>query len=357
MAKLSSEIKPVIRSIDVGFGYTKYSTEEEGELQYKSFPSIAPRSSKIENSDLSMINERDTIIVTVDGTVYEVGPDSLLLETSDTTRTLNDQYIHTAQYKALTYGALAYMNEKVIDLLVVGLPVSNYESHHEALKRHLVGEHKINDRLICTIKNVLVVYQPLGGLTHCMSLANTTLANHDLESSMNLIIDPGFLTVDFLLANGNKIIENKSGAHNGGVSRILNAIADSITKKIGKKYENYNAIDKALKKRKLKIAGKEEDLLEHIKNTKSVIESPITYMKNMIGDGSDIDNIILLGGGANIFEKTLKENFKDREIIVIEDPSFANVRGYQIIGVANYKKLLKSVSDAIEAKEAKEDIE
>jgi plasmid segregation protein ParM len=351
MAKVSSEIKPVIRSIDVGFGYTKYSAAEDNGIVYKSFPSIAPRSSKIENSDLSMINERDTIIVTVDGTAYEVGPDSLLLETSDTTRTLNDQYIHTAQYKALTYGALAYMNEESIDLLVVGLPVSNYESHHEALKRHLIGVHKINEKFSCNIKNVLVVYQPLGGLTHCMSLSKTTLANYDLEYSMNLIIDPGFLTVDFLLANGNKMIENKSGAHNGGVSRILNAIADSISKKLGKKYENYNAIDRALKRRKLKIAGKDEDLLEHIKNTKSVIESPITYMKNMIGDGSDIDNIILLGGGANIFEKTLKENFKDREIIVIEDPSFANVKGYQIIGEDNYTKLVKDVAVTKEPKE------
>ncbi len=340
MAKAASEVKPIIRSIDVGFGYTKYSKEVNGEIKYDNFPSIAPRSSKIENSDLSMINERDTVIVTVDGTTYEVGPDSLLLETADTTRTLNDQYIHTAQYKALTYGALAYMNETVIDLLVVGLPVSNYESHHEGLKRNLLGEHKINEKLTCTIKNVLVVYQPLGGLKHCMSLSETTLASHDLKYSMNLIIDPGFLTVDFLLANGNKIIENKSGAHNGGVSRILNAIAESITKKIGKKYDNYNAIDRALKRRKLKIAGKEEDLLEHIKNTKSVIESPITYMKNMIGDGSDIDNIILLGGGSNIFEKTLRDNFKEHEIIVVEDPSFANVKGYQLIGEENYNKVI-----------------
>lgn len=348
MAKVLNERPPVIRAIDVGFGYTKFSTlgeidseSDKPSLVYKSFPSIAPRASKIEDSDLSFINERDTIIVKIDGTDYEVGPDSLLLETSDTTRTLNEQYIHTAQYKALTYGALAYINEPVLDLLVVGLPVSNYASHHEALKKSLLGEHKINESFTCVVKNVLVVYQPLGGLTYCMSLSKTTLEEADLSSSMNLIIDPGFLTVDFLLANGNKIIEKKSDAHQGGVSRILNAIAESISKKIGKKYENYNAIDKALKRRKLKISGKEESLDDHIKNTKSVIESPIIYMKNIIGDGSDVDNIILLGGGANIFEKTLRDHFKDHEIIVIEDPSFANVKGYQILGEDNYLRVIK----------------
>jgi len=341
MAKVLNEGTPIIGSIDVGFGYTKYTSFDDDKIGYKSFPSIAPRASKIDDSDLSFINERDTIIVKIDGTDYEVGPDSLLLETSDSTRTLNDQYIHTAQYKALTYGALAYMKKPVLDLLVVGLPVSNYASHHEALKKSLLGKHVINDNFTCEIKSVLVVYQPLGGLKYCMSLSKTTLADADLSSSMNLIIDPGFLTVDFLLANGSKIIEKKSDAHPGGVSRILNAIAESISKKINKKYENYNAIDKALKKRKLKISGKEESLDEHIKNTKSVIESPIIYMKNIIGDGSDVDNIILLGGGAMIFEKTLKEHFEGREIIVIEDPSFANVKGYQILGEENYERIIK----------------
>lgn len=333
------ELNSIVRAIDLGFGYTKYSTLEEDQIVYKSFPSVAPRASKIEDSDLAMINERDTIVVKVDGTDYEVGPDSLLLETSDSTRTLNDQYIHTAQYKALTYGALAYMNEATIDLLIVGLPVSTYSQGHEALKKSLIGEHKISDKFTCNVKNVLVVYQPLGGLNYCMSLAKTdTFKDKDLKDSMNLIIDPGFLTFDFLLANGNKIIEKKSNAHTGGVSRILSAIAESISAKIGKKYDNQAAIDKALKKKKIRISGKEEDLIDHIKNTKSVIESPITYMRNIVGDGSDIDNIILLGGGAHIFEKTLRENFKDHDIICVDDPSFANVKGYQIIGEDYYRK-------------------
>lgn len=329
----------VIRSIDLGFGYTKHSKLINDNMVYDSFPSVAPRASKIEDSDLAMINVRDTIVVKVDGTDYEIGPDSLLLETSDSTRTLNDQYIHTAQYKALTAGALAYINEPIIDLLVVGLPVSTYAQGHEQLKKSLIGEHKINDKFTCLVKNAVVVYQPLGGLSYCMSLEeNDIFKDRDLKDSMNLIIDPGFLTFDFLLANGNKIIEKKSDAHTGGVSRILSAIAESISHKIGKKYDNQPAIDNALKKKKIRISGKEEDLIEHIKNTRSVIESPITYMKNIVGDGSDIDNIILLGGGSHIFEKTLRESFKDHDIICVPDPSFANVKGYQIIGEEFFKR-------------------
>jgi hypothetical protein len=50
------------------------------------------------------------------------------------------------------------------------------------------------------------------------------------------------------MASGSKIIENKSDSPSGGVSRVLNAIAESISNKIGKKYDNYNAIDKGLRK-------------------------------------------------------------------------------------------------------------
>lgn len=345
MAKVSNlESAPIIRSLDLGFGFTKYSKKENDEIVFKDFPSIAPRASKVEDSDLSFLNERDTLVVKVDGSDYEVGPDSLLLESTESTRSLNDQYIFTAQYRALTMGALAYMNEPVIDLLVVGLPVSNYSSHHESLKKSLMGTHQVNDNFSCEIKNVMVIYQPLGGLKYCMSIKSPEFKDRDLANSNNLIIDPGFLTFDFLMSIGNKVIEKKSNAHAGGVSKILNAIGDSISKKIGKKYDNFNAIDKALRRRKIKINGKDEDLLEHIKNTKSVIESPIIYMKNMIGDGSDIDNIILIGGGSSIFERTLKEHYPQHEILVIEEPAFANVKGYQIIGEENYQRLIDSLS-------------
>jgi plasmid segregation protein ParM len=340
-AKNTNKKLPIIRSIDLGFGFTKYDhlDPETGEIEYSSFPSLAPRAS---NTDMSagILGRRDTVVVDVDGTKYEIGPDSTDLETSDVVRALNDSYIFTDQYKALTLGALHYINEEEIDLLVVGLPVSNL---HQASDLHkiLKGEHKINDEKTVNVKEVLVLAQPIGGLYYCMKcLDNEDF--EDLKEEKNLIIDPGFLTFDFVLANGDKPNENKSDSKPGGVSKILEAIAKSISEKFKIRYDNLSAIDKGLRKsnRKIKISGKPEPLEEHIKNTKSVLESSITYMTNLVGDGSDIDNIIVVGGGAKIFEKAIKAHYPEREIHIIENSQYANVKGYQQAGEEHYKKFL-----------------
>jgi plasmid segregation protein ParM len=331
---------PIIRSIDLGFGFVKYDElNDTNELEYKSFPALAPRASSTDMS-AGILGRRDTVVVDVDGTKYEIGPDSADLETSDVVRALNDSYIFTDQYKALTLGALFYMQEKVIDLLVVGLPVSNLHQGND-LYKILKGEHRVNDEFSVDVKEVLVLAQPIGGLYYCMKCVENE-DFEDLKDEKNLVIDPGFLTFDFVLANGDKPNENKSDSKPGGVSKILEAIARSISEKYKIRYDNLSAIDKGLRKsnRKIKISGKPEALEEHIKNTKSVLESSITYMTNLVGDGSDIDNIIVVGGGARIFEKAIKAHYPDRDIHIVEDSQYANVKGYQKAGEEHYSKFI-----------------
>lgn len=327
-----SSTSKIVRALDLGWGYTKYSSMPPGAdaLEFSSFPSLAPRCTGIDLS-MSILGKRNTKIVAVDGTRYEVGPDSSDLDSNDASRNLNDQYIMTEQYKAVFYGALAYIDEPTIDLLVVGLPLSNMQSSTK-LKMLMEGTHKVTDTLTVKVKEALVLPQPLGGLYYCMSLKDANPTFEFLSEEMNLVIDPGFLTFDFLLSNGEKVIENRSSAHTGGVSKVLRSISESISNKFGIKYENYGAIDKGLRRRKLKINGETEELLEHIKNTRSVLESSVNYMRNLVGDGSDIDNIILLGGGSSIYLKTIEQYYPKHKLITLEDAQLANVRGYQLAG-------------------------
>lgn len=322
----------VVRALDLGWGYTKYSkfNKESGNYEYFSFPSLAPRHAGVDLS-ASVLGRRNTVIVNVEGTDYEVGEDSSDLDSNDSTRNLNDQYIHTDQYKAVFYGALHYIGEPVIDLLVVGLPLSGMVNVAK-LKELLVGKHKINSSETYEVKDLLVVPQPLGGLYWCLSQKDTNPDFEFLDEEVNLIIDPGFLTFDFLLSNGEKAIENRSGAHNGGVSKVLRAVAESISYKFGIKYDNLSAIDKGLRRRKIKINGEVEDLIEHIKNTKSVLDGSVNYMKNIVGDGSDIDNIILIGGGASIYQKTIEAYYPKHKLHVLENSQMANVIGFQLAG-------------------------
>ena len=329
---MSKSPSMIVRALDLGWGYTKYShmNKDTNTLEYSSFPSLAPR---CVGPDLtgSAIGRRDTVFVHVDGTKFEVGPDSADLDSNDATRNLNDQFVFTEQYKAVFYGALHYIDEPVIDVLVVGLPLSNI-GIAKKLQSMMIGQHKINPERTIEVKDALVIPQPLGGLLHCLSLSGDKEEFKYLKEEANLIIDPGFLTYDFLYTNGEKPVENRSGAHNAGVSKILRAIADSISSKHDIKYENLNAIDKGLRKRSMKINGQVENMEEHIKNTRSVLEAAVNYMKNMVGDGSDLDNIILLGGGSSIFKKTISDYYPHHVLHVVDDAQMCNVRGFQIAG-------------------------
>lgn len=329
---MSNSTSKVVRALDLGWGYTKYSTKNpvDGELEFHAFPSLAPRSTGVDLS-MSLLGKRDTTVVNVDGTKYEVGPDSADLDVSDASRSLNDSFIHTEQYKAVFYGALHYIGEPEIDLLVVGLPL-NGMNNAAKLKEMVVGTHKISDTETVVVKDALVLPQPLGGLYYCFSLKEQHPELEFIEEDTSLVIDPGFLTFDFLLTNGEKVVDNRSGAHTGGVSKVLRSIAESISTKFNIKYENLGAIDKGLRRRKLKINGEVETLDEHIKNTRAVLEAPVNMMKNYTGSGTDIDLLVLLGGGAGIFEKTIRNFYPKHPVFVVPESQTANVRGYQLAG-------------------------
>lgn len=336
----------IVRSLDLGSGYAKFNRLVDGKLDYMSFPSLAPRSTG-HSLSAGLLGQRDTVQVTVEGTLYEVGPDSGDLDSNDSTRNLNDQFIYTDQYRAVLLGALHYMGETEIDLLVVGLPLTTVK-RAEDLRKICTGTHKLADGKTVTVKDTLVLAQPQGGLHYCVSQANRRPEFEFIADDTNLIVDPGYLTFDFVKANGLKINDSRSGAHPGGVSKILRAICESLSSKFDMDYTNISAVDKALARRKIKINGKVEDLVEHIRFAKPSIEGSINFMKNVIGDGADIDNIILLGGGHNIFARTLSAYFKNHTIYVLPDAQFANVKGYQAAGDAHAKvKSLPLADDSL----------
>lgn len=347
----------IIRSIDLGYNATKFTkTVKKGQPEFMSFPSLAPSPSKVSvdtGFDLDVFEKKDTVVVDIDGVKFEVGPDSPDVQSSSDTRVLHDQYVNSDQYMALTLGALHYMGEKEIDLLVVGLPVNNAR-FSGTLKEMLTGELKINDDEKVLIKNVLVVPQAFGGFK---SFHYNNVKKENLfidEEEVTLIIDPGFYTFDFFTIKGSekpKPLSDRCGSKEGGIHQILGGICSSISNNVldGKKYEDYEAVDRALRKgiRSIRIAGEVVNLEDHIKNTSQLIESVIDYMRNIVGDGvkENIDNIVIIGGNPKIFKKKVETKFpihQERERIFIPENSiFSNAEGFYWYGVENADKFIK----------------
>ncbi len=328
---------PVIRAVDVGYGNTKYIRNViDGIAVADHFPSIVNRPSVNKNS---FQESEDIYQVVVNGNNYEVGPgvDAAL---EGGVRIMHDNYIETEDYMALLYGAISQMNVDVIDLLVVGLPVDLMGSKRAILEKILTGTHRVGNRDV-QVRKVNAISQPLGGFLHYASQAKLL---EELSSTRNLLIDPGFFTVDFLVSTGLREISGKSGSHPTGMSAYLKAVAKGISEDLKINYDNISHIDEGIRKGRFRLYGQNVDLTKYHQAAVSEIMPAVDAISNKVGDGRSIDQIILVGGGANIFLDPIKKLLPKHNIHCDENSVVANVLGFQKIGEAWFAKLNREVA-------------
>lgn len=331
---------PIIRAIDVGYGNTKYIRDRvvnSNDIHCDVFPSLAPKTSSqsIATAD-GLMQRRRTVRVLVNEAEYEVGPDASKAQNGiEAGRVLKDDYCLTDTHRALLYGAIRAMDVPRIDVLVLGLPMSTWNRYRGDLVKAMTGTHRIHSDLEVEVRKCLVVPQPLGGF-YSHSLSENTL--NRMKDEINLIIDPGFYTLDFLLASGVTPLDARSNAiNNGGAAEMLKAVMEQIALDFDTTVANIGSverIDNSLREgRSVRVFGRDSHRSadEYLFIARRRAIDPVNQMMNHIGSIGDIDNIILVGGGVHIFKELIQEQFP-HTIQVARDPIFSNVRGFQMIG-------------------------
>ena len=335
---------PVIRAIDVGYGNTKYVVDRptfKNSIECNIFPSLAPRC--VNNSDISgaggFLKKRDTWRVCVNGFDYEVGPDSVKAQFgNESGRMLKEDYCLSDNYKALVYGAIQQMKLPHIDILVLGLPMSTWREYKDRLADLMAGKHQINDETTVTIDKVIVAPQPLGGFyDHGLGIGQFRA----MKEQMNLIVDPGFYTLDWVLADGVVPIDARSNAvNNGGMAEVIREVSEHIAKDFNTTVSQIGSadrIDKALReKAPIRLFGKEShrSIDEYLAIAKKRALDPLLKLVQNVGAAGSIDNIILVGGGAHIYADLVSKEYPQHRIQIAHDAVFSNVRGFQLIGEA-----------------------
>jgi len=319
----------IVRAVDVGYGNVKYVTSrsEQG-IHCAMFPSLAPLASNLEIST-GLSADRDTVTVEVEGVLYEVGPGARLGLKAHHTRILHGDYVETHEYLALLRGALSYMQVSHLDLLVVGLPVGLMNSKAQGLATQLKGRHPVGGGREVHVQHVWTLAQPLGGF---LDYAMGQGLYETLADQVNLIVDSGYYTVDWLTGLGIKVMPERTGSFPGGTHAILQALARSVGEVLGVAYTDIDAIDRVLEKGRLRVGGREIDLAPHWRQAQARIGEAVNAVANSVGDALDVNNIILVGGGSKFYETAIRRRFPSPRLIVASDPIFANVRGFQIAG-------------------------
>jgi plasmid segregation protein ParM len=334
---------PVVRAIDVGYGNTKYVTHRSSSaVQCDLFPSLALRA--VEDVTGGLLGGGRVVNVMVEGVRYAVGPDASKSRVArQDGRILTDDYCLTAEYRALVYGALAQMHERDLAVLVLGLPLSTYAAYRERLEKAFTGSHLVDGKdLLVTVRRCLVVPQPLGGF-YDYSLAAGRFAA--MRSETSLIVDPGYCTLDWLVAEGTVPVSGRSGAvSHGGMAEVLRGVLAQVAKDASCTIDelgNADRIDQALRNRTpIRVFGKElpRDIGEYIKIAQAAAADPMRKLLAGVGQVGDIDNVLLVGGGAQIYRDLLAQHFPRHEIQVVQDGVHSNVRGFQALGELMLRK-------------------
>ena len=335
--------KKVVRSIDLGYGFTKFiqNVTDKGDVKPVSFPSVASIAGK-KNLGGGFFAERDTITVKHEGVFFEVGKDALLAAGGYGNRPLNRDYTSSNDYAVLMKGALKMMNLTSIDNLILGAPVNNYSQVKKSLKTSWEGIIELDDERKIKINKVTVLPQPLGGFNwHIKNLG--TGAYEKLKQQRSLIIDPGHFTFDWLVTQNMKMLEG-SNSHEGGMSFVIKEIANEVCNgandlTVLSRIDEYFYNDKPFL-----FKGKEVDLSKHLKVANTVISKSVQSMLNSLGNTNNvnnIDNIIMIGGAAEIYLPHVQKIFEGRDVHISKGKSFANVMGFQWIGeaISNGKRM------------------
>jgi plasmid segregation protein ParM len=349
---------PVVRAIDVGFGLVKLSLPGRGKVEYTSFPSMAIPADASAVRSLST-RRRDTYDVPVNGALYEVGRDVGLAQAGGSFgRDVTDEFYRGAIYEALTKGALRYMAEAGdthIDLLVLGLPVNQYNDakRRDYLKATYEGDIAIGDGKTMKVGKVVVQAQPMGGyaaLDDHLDALNRTIADtggalqplgssEELDDLAVLMIDPGEHTLDWLLIQQGTINPRASGAaSDAGRHRVVRAVQDALSAEIGRPLGPavLPRINEALRlKQPVKLSGVAYELGRYEPQIMSVVEDSVNRLVDGLRDAHEIvDLIILVGGHPERFRDVLQRRFPAIPVFIMPESVSANVRGFQLIGEA-----------------------
>ena len=357
-AQAASSKAPVVRAIDVGFGLVKLSVRKGAGLDFINFPSMAIPADASAVRTLGT-RKRDTFDVPVNGASYEVGRDVGLAQAGGSFgRDVTDEFYRGAIYEALTKGALRYMAEagdSAIDVLVLGLPVNQYNDakRRDYLRAQYEGDIPVGDGKKVTVRKVLVQAQPMGGyaaLDDHLDALNDVIAKtpgalkplasgEALDDLSVLMVDPGEHTLDWLLIQQGSINPRSSGAaSDAGRHRVVRSVLESLVAEVGRPLGPavMPRINDALRSnRPVKLAGSAHDLQHFEPVIMTVVEDCINRMVDGLRDAHEIiDLMVLVGGHPERYRDVLAKRFPAIPVFIMPESMSANVRGFQMIGEA-----------------------
>lgn len=317
--------------IDLGYGFVKVSDGSKETV----FPSIVGMGTDLRFNSLLLNFKKptDNLAITVDHKKYFVG-DLAVRQSAIVSRSMGRNRVEDINAKVLLLAGLALASENGEQKfnVVTGLPVDYYQLYKEDWALLMQGTHAVrfstgnNEKpMLITIDKIQMIPQPLGTLYDRRLDSDGNILDNDLANLKIGIVDIGYKTSDLALAADLEFVGKQSISTETAMSTAYSIIAQRIQEKYKVEKESYE-LDKVLESGMIRVAGVPYDISEFKKEAFTTLAEKIATEVNSIWDKREIDMILLTGGGG----KAIAEYFLPRfpQAVLVNDPQFANVRGY-----------------------------
>lgn len=261
---------------------------------------------------------KEDIKVSYDGVEYTIGVDTGMSN-------IGKNKHKKINYKvSLLTGIAKSFNETTIECaIVVGLPVELYNNaeHKDDVKNTIMSWGKQVIKVNGKEKNINITDVEL------FPESGIVFGNRDrFKNEKTLVIDLGGSTVDISLWNGLRLEMQKT--YKNGMVTLYEQIISLINNRMKTNLKPYEA-KYMINKDKYIINQSEQD----IRFINPVIELYVNGMTSWINQSFDVEkvnSIQLIGGGAIMLERLLKEEYENAELV--EDAGFANANTFKKIG-------------------------
>ena len=349
-SKATEQMKSIL-ALDIGFGNTKAvwnnlkTSQKPDSWSEICFRSVCPRVVVDEGSAGNGIGNLDRVVVNVGHDSFYVGPKATF---EGGVRALHPDYINTPEHEALLIGAWHYMFKETntisqsVDLLVLGLPVSGFQANKKRLQEigskvrrvpvplHMREKYG-KDFVDVVAKSVIVLPQPMGGL----QLASESASEFDLfnDGMVSMVIDPGYSTFDWFVADAMAPQLELCGSFNGGVSQILQAVSSKLGFDHGIGSQNFGTVEKALIDGVLNL-GHRRISMEPYRVVANNAASGIVdeFLQRFDPSKPGVSRIYLCGGGATFYLHALKQRLPNYRIQLMPEGVMSNCRGFWLFG-------------------------
>ena len=280
----------------------------------------------------SIGRQENALRVSVDGEMWAVGVHHGKF--SQWSRSLHGDYVQTPAYRALFLASLLLSGRDKVDVLVTGLPVSQWldASKQEALAKKLTGRHRATPMHEVEVSAVWVVPQPIGGY---LDLLWSGQGGSVLEEGRILVIDPGFFSVDWVLIEEGDIRRASSGTSLEAMSVLLDQASRLIADEHGGAVP-IERIEEALRTGRghVLLFGRTVEIQPYLKRAAERV-APVALealRRSLRQESGSVDAVLLTGGGATLYGPVAKSLFPDCKLYVPDRPELANARGFYRYG-------------------------